>query len=437
MQLPYHSVQFRTDGQPAGERTLPEAVAFAAARKDLGATDLLVLAHGWNNDIEAAESRYTTLCDRVERFRADRGLPAGRLAVLGLLWPSVQWADDDAVAGGGLSVGGDAAQALTARIAEAVEDPAAAAELVALVPLLDTSASARGDFVDRLRRLLPPVGEVDDDDPPPGTLLTGDPDALFAATGEGLRDVRGEGLDSAPEGGGQDLPPGGFPVSDDQGGGAAGFGLPDLDLLDIGRQILNTTTYYTMKKRSGVVALRGLVPLLAALAPTGLRVHLVGHSFGARLVSMAAAHADTPIASVTLLQGAFSHRGFAPDNGSNGRPGAFRAALSGSLTGPVVVTHTHNDRAVGIAYAIASRLARQAGSSIGDAHDVYGGLGANGAVATAEADPGVLGDPASGYRPLPRRILDLQADATIANHGDVSNEAVANMLLEVVTHGWV
>jgi len=44
-------------------------------------------------------------------------------------------------------------------------------------------------------------------------------------------------------------------------------------------------------------------------------VHLIGHSFGARLVSFAlsgvGAPAASPVASLLLLQGAFSHWSFA------------------------------------------------------------------------------------------------------------------------------
>jgi hypothetical protein len=102
------------------------------------------------------------------------------------------------------------------------------------------------------------------------------------------------------------------------------------------------------------------------------------------------------------------------------------------LIGPVVVTHTHNDLAVLIAYAVASRLARQVGSGLGDAEDPYGGLGANGAVATAEADRDTLGGEETRYRFAPRRITNLRADQHVAGHGDVRNRAVANALLEAM-----
>ena len=46
---------------------------------------------------------------------------------------------------------------------------------------------------------------------------------------------------------------------------------------------MRTTSYYEMKNRAGVIGQNGLGPLLATLAPAGspLRVHVIGHSFGA------------------------------------------------------------------------------------------------------------------------------------------------------------
>src|SRR6201998_2306368 len=75
-----------------------------------------------------------------------------------------------------------------------------------------------------------------------------------------------------------------------------------------------------MKNRAGVIGQTGLGPLLAGLkGPAGApRIHLMGHSFGARLVAYALAGlpasqtgSASPIKSLTLIQGAFSHFTFA------------------------------------------------------------------------------------------------------------------------------
>jgi hypothetical protein len=61
------------------------------------------------------------------------------------------------------------------------------------------------------------------------------------------------------------------------------------------------------------------------------------------------------------------------------------------IKGPIVVTYTPNDRAVGIAYPVASRLSGTVASAFGDANDKFGGLGRNGAqkMEPSEVVPGV------------------------------------------------
>ena len=138
-----------------------------------------------------------------------------------------------------------------------------------------------------------------------------------------------------------------------------------------------------------------------------LRIHLIGHSFGARLVTaLAEGPAGQPTLTfntLTLLQAAFSHNGFAAKfDGS--RDGAFRAVLSGhKVTGPIVVTHSRNDRAVGVAYPLASRIAGQDAAGLGDDNDKFGGLGRNGAQHTPERVVGTLQPVGSTYAFEPGR----------------------------------
>ena len=49
--------------------------------------------------------------------------------------------------------------------------------------------------------------------------------------------------------------------------------------------LLNLTTYFEMKKRAGIVGQVGVAPLLDSLASQVARIHLVGHSFGGRVVN--------------------------------------------------------------------------------------------------------------------------------------------------------
>ena len=64
--------------------------------------------------------------------------------------------------------------------------------------------------------------------------------------------------------------------------------------------------------------------------------------------------------SVMLLQGAFSHNGFAKQGDSTDR-GVFRDVIEKrKVRGPILISHTHNDKAVGVAYPIASRTGESA-----------------------------------------------------------------------------
>ncbi|MFD0428621.1 hypothetical protein ACFQ60_13680 [Streptomyces zhihengii] len=82
------------------------------------------------------------------------------------------------------------------------------------------------------------------------------------------------------------------------------------------KELLRQTTYYALKRRAGTVGELGLGPLLGRLARTApdVRVHLVGHGHGARLVAFALRglpHGAHNVKSLTLLQGTLSHYSFA------------------------------------------------------------------------------------------------------------------------------
>jgi len=220
-------------------------------------------------------------------------------------------------------------------------------------------------------------------------------------------------------------------------GGAAGLGDVLGTAFRAARNLLNVGTYYEMKARAGTVGDTGVATMLADLrkADPDVRIHLAGHSFGARVVSAAARAGDDvlPIASVSLLQAAFSHYSFA-DDWEPGEDGLFRSVvLTHRISGPMIITHTKNDKAVGIAYAIVSRIAGQVAQAVGDKDDKYGGLGRNGAQKTPEAVEQTLlavGD--AGYDIQAGRLHNLLADAYISSHGDVAGPEVAYAVLSAV-----
>jgi hypothetical protein len=433
--FPYFEVQFTKQGdlfEPAERQAVMAAVG--------GLDELFVVAHGWNNDMAEARALYRALFANVRRAldggRAP-GLAGRRIGVLGVLWPSKRFADEDLIPGGAVSLGGAIDDETLAEHLEGLKgtfdgpDEAVLEQAKTLVPRLETDPAARQQFVDLLRSVLPEPEDPGDDAS----------DLFFELSGEAIFDLlEAPVLPGPPAGGGGGgiaaigLAEGGAPGAM---GGAAGIGDFFGGIKAAARRILNYATYYQMKERAGTVGADGLNPLLHEIrgAAPELRVHLVGHSFGGRLVTAAAmgraGSASVAPASMTLLQAAFSHNGFAEDFDRQ-RDGFFRAVVAqGKVAGPIVITHTKNDTAVGIAYPIASRLSRQDASDLGDEDDIFGGIGRNGAIArvTPEAVAGELLGADGVYAFTSGKLHNLEADRFIADHGAVTGPEVANALL--------
>ena len=129
--------------------------------------------------------------------------------------------------------------------------------------------------------------------------------------------------------------------------------------------------------------------------------------------------------SLLLLEAAFSHYGFSPDNG-RGKPGFFRDVIDKRVVkGMFLSTFSAQDSVVGNAYAIVSRLAFDNTREIGDANDEYGGIGRNGPLKTVEVVTGPLHEPGTPYSYQADVINNLDGSGgPIKDHSDVTNAAV-------------
>jgi hypothetical protein len=101
----------------------------------------------------------------------------------------------------------------------------------------------------------------------------------------------------------------------------------------------------------------------------------------------------------------------------------------------LIATHAANDQAVGTAYPIASRIAGQHASALGDANDPFGGIGCNGAIHLLPEEKGtaakLLGEESSCTFDN-SKANNLLADDFIHSHGDVTNPAVANVVAQAI-----
>jgi len=177
-----------------------------------------------------------------------------------------------------------------------------------------------------------------------------------------------------------------------------------------------------------VVGKKGLGPLLARLhqAAPDLRVHLLGHSFGARLVSYSlaglpqpAAGQASPVKTLYLLQGAFSHFAFADQLPFDQNRKGDLAGMAARVDGPLLTTHSLKDSAVGRAYPLASVIARQDASAAGDPLFRWGAMGHDGAQAVSAAKA-FLGKAGTPYAFQAGKWLNLDGNQVIVNGGPPS-----------------
>ncbi len=102
------------------------------------------------------------------------------------------------------------------------------------------------------------------------------------------------------------------------------------------------------------------------------------------------------------------------------------------MNGPILITHSEHDLAVGIAYAIASRIARQVAAAIGDLNDPYGGIGRNGAQKTPEAIFCQLFSNGGSYQFKSHVPNNLDGDAIIEGHSDICRPEIAHALFSAI-----
>jgi hypothetical protein len=408
-ELPYYELVFNADGtlNTTDHQEHPGLQAAVAAG---GITDVFVFSHGWNNGVASArnlyEGMFTLLKDQL-------GAHLNSTAFVGVVWPSLLFPDDDPVTAPSAPSTG---LQLAAAIAPAM--PAQQSQLDTIGQLLDDKPQDPDKLAEfhALTTGLVTTAPQGNEDAGESTLMTADPMTALshAAT-------------MAPKS-----------RSNAQGVGDV-FGR----LWAGGRELLRTMSYYEMKNRAGVVGSQGLGPLLGTLTGPGgaPRIHLIGHSFGARLVSYSlsglpsgATGSASPVKSVSLVQGAFSHFTFASALPfDRGRSGAL-AAFVDRVDGPLVSTFTSADRAVGWWYPAASLLARQDAEGDEAVTFRWGAMGHDGYQNDPPAQAVTIAKGTPSYGFTAGRFYALDANTVIANknqstfsgaHSDIQHPEVA------------
>jgi hypothetical protein len=426
----------------SGSATAAEEAAFLTDVVAQKPKHLFVISHGWNNDEPEAEDLYRRFFAAVDKVLPHfPGLTSAQCFALGIIWPSKKFdekafaaaAGPNSVPGAGAAIAPGAVDtqiaSQLAALKEIANDAGAQAFLdhaIAQIPLLSVSQSAQDDFVAALAAAFPQGPQ----EPDPG--FDSGLAALNTTPGHTVLNQIVATLQTGPAAGQQ---AGGAAAL----GGAAGFN-PLAAIKNAALVLANVTTYWTMKERAGMVGRNGVAQTIAKAmtALPGVKLHLVGHSFGGRLVTAAAnalpgGSAEHQVATMLLLQAAYSHYGMAQNYQPN-TDGVFRSVLtSRKVASEIQITHSTHDLAVGLAYPIASALAHQIGAATWI--NPFGGMGADGARATPEAFEAVLQPVGTPYSVVvaPQIVRNLNGDAIITSHGDVTHDEVAYAELSAVS----
>jgi len=440
---PFYPVQFKKDGTVFQTSDVDSLLNGVKAP-----TDLLVMCHGWNNNMDDAKDLYCALAGLIKvQVDATPALAGRTYVICGVLWPSKKFEDKDLIPSGAASLN-DAVSVdqLKARVGDlrslfagsdwpgADAAPADLDEIAGLMESVEDDEGAQERVIDLLRPLLPKDMASTDDasdrffEMRSKVLLANlkkplNPPIIKAGSGAAALDPFSTGAVSGLGGAAS--------YRDSQGGAKSGI-----------LNLLNYATYYLMKARAGTVGQKGVAPLLVQLrqARPDLRLHMIGHSFGCRMVAAAInalpeGTVDARPDTVLLLQGAFSHNGFALEGDETDR-GAFRDVIEKKkVRGGILITYTRNDKAVGLAYPIASRIAGTTAAALGDADDIFGGLGSNGTQTQQTTPERVMGTMqgvgqdypfAKGVKPS--TPYNLKADEFIKGHSDIRKPEVAYAL---------
>jgi hypothetical protein len=348
--LNYYELDFNADGTLNSDGGVLEAVQAG------GIQDVFVMSHGWNSGVDSARSLYQAM------FTMLAGMIPGKLGTsiaVGIIWPSLLFPDDDPA---------------TAKAIPSTGQQLTAALQPAFAPLQQQSIATLGDLLDQQPQDAAKLQQFH-------SLASGLVTSPVLAPEDAGQQASIDGETAAVFGNAAAM-------SKTPANSAEGIPNPFTTLWSGAREVLRSMSYYEMKNRAGVIGRNGLGPVLGKLAAAdaGIRVHLMGHSFGARLVSYslsglphAASGPNSPVKTLFLIQGAFSHFAFAspvPDVLVIG-PGAL-SSFAGNVNGPLLSTFTAADRAVGWWYPAASMLAHQDCQSASDLNYQWGGMGHDG-----------------------------------------------------------
>lgn len=413
--VPYYIIPYDKRGICEGPLTLEHLLN--SIKKDTY-TDIFIFSHGWNNDWTVATNRYEDFMKGYMKMRQDNNLPMPvdyKPLLIGIFWPSTALVFTENEVGPDIASINNSdidqfigdKQSFLRELADKIEndDVNSFYELIQKDILTENEARKLADIT----KVLYPNN--DDELHSNKAITTDEILSLWEVPNDDTTDFGDFGT-----------------VGNDDGSNpqAAGFG--DIIKKFDPRHIIRTLTVYQMKDRAGKVGGYGVSKLLRkALDLNNARIHMIGHSYGAKVVLSAISFGDNlprKVESMLLLQPAVSYLCFAEKVPGKNYPGGYNPALN-RVNKPILTTYSKNDFPLTKTFHIALRRKDDLGelkiAAVGQPPSKYAALGGYGPRKCGEQLIDILDVNVPYDLNIDNPIIGLRADRTINGHGDISN----------------
>ena len=407
--VPFYVIPFDARGVCEAPQTRADLVRQVAENHY---TDVFLFSHGWNNDWTVATKRYDDFLAGFMKMRQELNLatPGARYRPLlvGVFWPSTALTFGASEEGPAMAGVDDEAVARERHDLAELGGTLPPDEAVRFFDLVQRDSVTEREARELVGMFAGLRGAQSDDIP--GALLTTEEllDGWITTAADEALDDFGTATTTG--------------VS-----GAQVAGVLDLVKKLDPRQIVRTFTVWQMKDRAGAVGARGVGPLLRDLLDSTARVHLVGHSFGAKVVmsALCAAPLSRNVSSALLLQPAMSHLCFAGVVPGTLLPGGYRPALD-RVDGRILTTFSSHDWPLTTIFHLALRRAKDLGEpqiAAAEPPSPYAALGGFGPRRSGELILDIQDPPQPYTWPANTKLIALRGDRTISGHGDISNRS--------------
>lgn len=417
--VPYYIIPFDKKGRCIGPQTWQHLLDGANQY-----TDIYLFSHGWNNDWKAATANYESFIEGFIKMRADNALPMHpgyKPLLVGIFWPSAILVHEDEQAP---KFASDATMDIAAAAAQQM-----LADLVSELPDKDVERfyelAQKEGFTEaealEFAKILQPVYRSENDELSGSTCRSFEEIVTSWKELTPSQETELPSLDSFGT-------TGATKSANEAAAAASGF----LDFVkDLPRNAVRGATVWQMKDRAGTVGAKGVSPLLVdLLEKANARIHLIGHSYGAKVLLSALCSPDRlpagrKVHSVLLLQPAVSHLCFAASLPMTGKPGGYRKALDRAEQ-PILSTFSSHDFPLTKVFHLALVRPSDLGeikiaAETDEPPSVFAALGGFGPRQAGEKLIDIQDVKQPYTLDAAVRIYGLRADRTIGSHGDVSN----------------